>query len=201
MLRNAKMLKFHQVIKWIVDTRSPTLSPAPHRHRFSSLCVASQDCKRLARGWPVQSERRACWAALVFPIKTCQSYHLLMSPHGWCCLLIENSVADTSERQGRDLGSLAGFLILWGNLFPDFCMVWGKGGTQLLIWPCSLQEATVEATEVINGKPVSVLRNKTGYIVNWQLFLKCEVGSVISCDETWISHIVHVNTRFIVVLP
>ena len=49
---------------------------------------------------------------------------------------------------------------------------------------------------MINGKSVSVLRNKTGYIVNWQLFLKCEVGSVISCDETWIPHIVTSSCKY-----
>lgn len=44
------MVKFDQVIKWILDTGSPALFPAPHRRLFSSLSVASQDCKRLAQG-------------------------------------------------------------------------------------------------------------------------------------------------------
>lgn len=78
----------------------------------------------------------------------------------------ENSVANASKRQGGDPGPLAGFLILWGNPFPGFCMLGvGVGGRRHP--PSDLaQFPAVGTNEVINGKPFSILRNKTRYTVN-----------------------------------
>lgn len=95
-------------------------------------------------------------------------------------------MADASKRQRGNLGSVAGFLILWGNPFRDFCMLRGKGGTlpsDLALFPAG---GYCGNTRGDKWKAFFSPEKQDTIHVNYELFLRCGVGSIISHDKRWI---------------